>query len=171
MILMLTALTLSASAEPAVIDIVVEGYLQSCTGECTTLCMVTSNGSMYDPIEGLPFAWGRRKTVRLAVTPVPDPPADGSSIVYSLLEVLSDEPVPPGTTFSWKTDFSLNHMGYTSPIDLSSRTLLDGRVFTCEEATCQALDAAMQAGQTATLQFAFPAPISDPLRLVSVTAQ
>ena len=75
MFLLLASLVLPVlAAPPKTKDIVIEGYLDSCTGECTVLCMVTSDGSLYAPIEGLPFAWGRRKTVRVAVRHIEDPP-------------------------------------------------------------------------------------------------
>ena len=172
MLWILTALALPAAASPPVTrDIVIEGHRLVCMGECISLCAATEGGLMYDPIEGLPFSWGRRRTVRVAVTPVENPPADASSVVFSLIEVLSDEPVTPGTSFEWSADFRLSHMGYTSPIDLATRTLSAGRAFTCAEAECQVLASAIAAGQRAAIRFEFADPIRGPLHLTAVRVQ
>ena len=172
MISRLAVLVLSAAAAPPVTrTVVLEGHRLACTGECINLCAATDGGMMYDSIEGLPFSWGRRMTVQIAVTPVDDPPEDASSVVLSLVKVLSDEPVTPGSSFEWHAYFRLNHMGYTSPIDLSRRELSDGRAFACADAECQALASAMQAGQQAALRFEFADPISDPLLLTAVHVQ
>ena len=167
MLWMLTVLG-SAAAPPVTRDIVIEGHRLACTGECISLCAATEGGMMYEPIEGLTFSWGRRRTVRITATPVENPPEDASSAVFSLVEVFADEPVMPGTAFEWSVDFRLGHMGYTSPIDPSTRTLSDGRAFTCAGAECQLLASAAAAGQLAALRFEFADPIGDPLLLTSV---
>jgi len=48
----------------------------------------------YDHIEGFAYEPGFRYVLRVAVSPVPDPPADGSSLAYRLLRVMSRTPAP-----------------------------------------------------------------------------
>ena len=46
----------------------------------------------YGHIEGFAYEPGFRYVLRVAVSPVPDPPADGSSLAYRLLRVVSRTP-------------------------------------------------------------------------------
>ncbi len=48
----------------------------------------------YGGIEGFVYEPGFRWVLRIAVTPVQDPPADGSSLAYRLLHVVSKTPAP-----------------------------------------------------------------------------
>jgi hypothetical protein len=46
----------------------------------------------YDGIEGFQFEAGFEYTLRVAVRPVPNPPADGSTLAYRLLAILRKVP-------------------------------------------------------------------------------
>ena len=46
----------------------------------------------YDPIDGFQFESGFEYTIRVAVRTVSNPPADGSSLAYRLLEILRKVP-------------------------------------------------------------------------------
>lgn len=50
----------------------------------------------YSNIEGFDYEEGTRYELRVRVEKVDDPPADGSSLRYVLLEVVSEEKVTPG---------------------------------------------------------------------------
>src|SRR5690606_6198992 len=49
--------------------------------------------TFYAPIEGFTFEDGWRYRLQVAVTPVKNPPADGSSLRYQLVRVLDKMPV------------------------------------------------------------------------------
>jgi hypothetical protein len=46
----------------------------------------------YDEIAGFEFQEGTSYVIDVRVEPVPSPPADGSSLAYTLVEVVSEEP-------------------------------------------------------------------------------
>jgi hypothetical protein len=48
----------------------------------------------YSHIEGFAYEPGFRYVLRVAERPVPNPPADGSSLAYRLLRVISKTPAP-----------------------------------------------------------------------------
>lgn len=48
----------------------------------------------YDGIEGFTYEPGFRYVLRVAERRIPDPPADGSSLAYRLLRVVSKTPAP-----------------------------------------------------------------------------
>lgn len=50
----------------------------------------------YSEIVGFPYEPGHRWVLRVAERPVANPPADGSSIAYTLLSVVSKTPAPYG---------------------------------------------------------------------------
>ena len=55
----------------------------------------------YDPIEGFAYEAGYRYVIQVAERPVPNPPADGSSLAYRLVRVVSRtaaEGCPGGAT-------------------------------------------------------------------------
>lgn len=54
--------------------------------------------NFYDPIEGFLYEPGFSYRIRLAVTPIENPVADGSNRHYTLLDILQKTPVQqPGT--------------------------------------------------------------------------
>ena len=48
----------------------------------------------YDHFEGFTYEPGYRYRLRVAVREVPDPPADGSSLAWRLIELVSKTPAP-----------------------------------------------------------------------------
>lgn len=71
-----------------------------CTGEGPMMCLqVREPGEsawrfFYDPIEGFTHEAGYRYTLRVARRSIANPPADGSSAAYRLVEMLARVAVP-----------------------------------------------------------------------------
>lgn len=76
----------------------VEPELVECTGVGPMECLqvaYTEGGEpelFYDTIDGFTFTEGTAYVLDVEVTAVEDPPADGSSLAYRLVEVVSEEP-------------------------------------------------------------------------------
>lgn len=88
----------SPSASGAeVVRLWIEPELVDCTGVAPMQCMQVSRTEdgepelFYDQIAGFTFVEGTSYVVDVQVTPVASPPADGSSLSYSLVEVVSEE--------------------------------------------------------------------------------
>lgn len=91
----------SASPEGAGEDVVrmwIEPERVECTGAAPMECLqvaYTEAGPtelFYDSIAGFDFQEGTAYVIDVEVTPVDNPPADGSSLAYTLVEVISEEP-------------------------------------------------------------------------------
>ncbi len=166
--LIVFALTLSACGTTETYNIA--AHKAPCVGVGLFLCSIVDSGEgdeyFYDGIDGFEFAWGTEVTAEVRKTKVVNPPADGSSSRYTLVEILDDEPVATGTEFSWDLQGGLNNMTDTPPIDPTTMTLLDGTAFACPDATlCDAVDQANEDGADLVVTFAFAA---DALELVAV---
>ena len=80
------------------ITLYVEAHTVACQGEGITRCMLVREsptgtwGNFYGGIEGFDYRSGFRYTLSVAVREVPNPPADGSSRAYRLLEIVGREP-------------------------------------------------------------------------------
>lgn len=72
----------------------VEDTTVPCTGEAAQACLLTTMQSeglysyFYDTIDGFTFEPGFRYVLAVEQRHVPDPPADGSSIAWRLLEII-----------------------------------------------------------------------------------
>ena len=75
----------------------VDAHRVACTGEARTRCLRvrvlpdTSWRRFYDPIAGFTFEEGYRWRLEVERRRVPNPPADGSSLAYRLVRVISKE--------------------------------------------------------------------------------
>lgn len=93
-----SASSASSSTTGEVVRMWIEPELVECVGVGPMECMQVaySDGGptelFYDSIEGFTFTEGTAYVIDVQVTPVADPPADGSSLAYSLLEVVSEQP-------------------------------------------------------------------------------
>lgn len=81
----------------------VRDVLADCEGESPRKCMQvreTPEGEwtfFYDSIEGFDYEETYQYELRVEVKPVADPPADGSSLRYRLVQVVSKTKVPSGS--------------------------------------------------------------------------
>lgn len=142
----------------------IEHYQAPCYGVGPSLCMVTSDTEggprefMYDGIHGFAAEWGHRYQLRVEVSHVSDPPADGSSLRYDLIEVVSDERVEERFPLYVSADFVLGDPR------TGSFGLLEQRVISCvDSATCETVAAAIEAGHLVELELIHPADPADPL--------
>jgi hypothetical protein len=53
----------------------------------------------YAPLEKLDYKWGHDYVVQVKQTKIANPPADGSSIRFEVVSVISDKAIAAGTTF------------------------------------------------------------------------
>jgi len=76
-------------------------YTSACIGAGPMDCLRVRSDSetnfqlFYNHIDGFEFESGHRYTLRVKIEDVASPPADGSSLRYTLLEVVSKEAVNP----------------------------------------------------------------------------
>jgi hypothetical protein len=78
----------------------VREVLADCEGESPRKCMQTRSTEsedwtyFYDSIEGFEYEASYRYELKVEVTTEPNPPADGSSLRFRLLEVVSKKKIP-----------------------------------------------------------------------------
>ena len=88
----------------------VDSELSDCVGVAMQQCMLVRDNldsswkNFYDQIDGFEFQQGYTYKLKIQVTEVENPPADASSLKYSLVEILektpADDPMPNGGVFS-----------------------------------------------------------------------
>lgn len=147
------------AAGPQVVTMVVSPFKLPCTGVGPMLChWVSINGGaeqfFYGGIEGFTFEWGHTYELRVQVDQVPNPPADGSSLRYTLVEVVSDSGFQPGATFFAEVPAVL-----VTPNEDGTFSLNGEINFTCaEETQCSALARFLEGGiSTVIAEFSFAA--------------
>lgn len=133
----------------------VEPALQPCWGVGPQMCMqVTPEGGdrelLYSGVSGFTFEWGVTQTIEVQVTPVPNPPADGSSVDYDLIEVVDSQPVGAGTQV--QLTLGADHLSAGSPGQFS----LLGTTVNVPDAALEAdIQAALDAGETRNILFEY----------------
>ena len=86
----------------------VAAHRASCLGEAASLCLIVQRPGSSSPqfhyfgVVGFDPQWGHEYTIDVQVTPVSNPPQDGSSEDVTLRGVKRDEAVPSGTTFRFR---------------------------------------------------------------------
>jgi hypothetical protein len=82
------------TAAEEVVTLHVAPFQRECTGMVVMQCMQVKERpqdewqNFYDAIEGFTYEPGHTYRLRVLKRPVPNPPADGSSVSWHLLEVL-----------------------------------------------------------------------------------
>jgi hypothetical protein len=110
-----------------------------CMGITEQLCLVVKKsgasnlGFEYGQIEGLIPKWGHQYTVDIEVVPVPNPPADGSSLRSVLRSLRRDEVVAAGTIFKFRvfSEGGANPARFVSLTGPDGGQLMDGTPFRC----------------------------------------
>ena len=100
--LCIAAVSCRSATEPGAREVQLEvaESLAPCVAVGPTECMQVRERSgapwelFYGGIEGFAYEPGFRYVLRIAVTQVPNPPADGSSLAYRLLRIVSRTSVP-----------------------------------------------------------------------------
>ncbi len=82
------------STSPALLRLWIQPDTVECIGEAVQQCMQVSEAedgaylNFYDAIEGFTFEAGTSYVIDVEITTVEDPPADGSSLAYRLVEIV-----------------------------------------------------------------------------------
>lgn len=131
------ALTLSACCcgEPSEsLRVELNPWLSPCMSWYPTSCMTGKDGNgnpvayHEGEIEGFRFEWGYRQTLDVEAHPVANPPADGSSIRYTLSRAVAKTAEPDWRFRTWGLDTTLWEMtgdtlkveGYPWPIKMAA---------------------------------------------------
>lgn len=75
--------------------LIVASQQKSCTGVGTQLCYLVKEKEnlsweyFYDTIEGFTYKTGYEYVIKVEVITIKNPPADGSSLAYRLIEIIS----------------------------------------------------------------------------------
>lgn len=86
------------TAAPEEVVLLVAPFQRECMGMVVMQCMQVKERpqddwqNFYDGIEGFQYEPGFSYRLRVLKTPIPNPPADGSSVEWRLLEVLEKTP-------------------------------------------------------------------------------
>lgn len=170
--LVLHLVTLAACSTGELIEMEVDHYQIPCLEERLHLCLLTREAGdqtwdrFFDTIEDWTPVWGERTSLSVLRREKLDP-YGGTSDIYKLSEVLSVEPVEPGTTFTYP--FRPNEQDPNLPMvsriaSTLAGTLADGRQFNClDEEVCQTIDESLGASATLVLDIVYADPIEAPL--------
>jgi hypothetical protein len=99
--MLLTSCNSPSSPDDRVLTLQVASTKVACTGMFPTQCLQIRSGpeepwgNFYGGIEGFSFEAGYEYILRVSLHTIANPPADGSSIVYRLVAVLSRQRVEP----------------------------------------------------------------------------
>src|SRR5690606_29807772 len=80
-------------------------FLHPCVGEADQLCLyVKKDGQqvfelLYSEIEGFTHQWGRNTIISLEIEDVPDPPADGAALKFTLVDEVESNTHPSNMAF------------------------------------------------------------------------
>lgn len=133
----------------------VDANKQPCWGMGPELCLGYtlddgSRDSMIGSPTGFEFQWGVVQTIQVQVTPIPNPPADGSSLDRELISVIDSQDVADGATFA--LNLGDDHLSAGSPGQFS----LLGTTVNVPDATLeQSIADALDADETLTITFEY----------------
>lgn len=114
-----------------------------CEGLSQRLCLSASGQNdlaaflpFYEDIRGFTYQWGHNYTLKVKVTDIENPPADGSDMQYSLVSIDSESSDTIGTQYAY-SDVELRQHTFTE--DEHGYAFL-GQPFTCPDtADCDTL--------------------------------
>lgn len=141
----------------------VAAHRASCTGEATGLCLIVQRPSSSSPqlhyfgIVGFAPQWGHEYTIGVQLTPVSNPPQDGSSEDVTLRGVQRDEVVSPGTTFQFRVfESGSGQNALLSVTAGDAGQLADGAPFVCQAGAgvCEQIRARLESGTPFEITFA-----------------
>lgn len=146
---------------------------QACEGVAPQLCYVTTveGGEaqlFYEGIEGFEYEWGVFYKIVVETEEIENPPADASSIRYTLVDVLDEEIVDPGTAFSLELPANA-----IEKLDENLYEFYGEKAFTCAPSVnCAVLDNVITDGgqDTINLTMVFPTVVGSPLIVAQIDA-
>lgn len=148
----------------------IRDHKQECSGVFVFPCLYTkipgeTNWNLfYDSIVGFEYEWGYNYEVEVAVTSIENPPADGSSVRYTLLNTVSQTPVLPGSQFEYSSRFASEVITKKSE-DTYSLFSFEAKDFICAPADCDTLDALLMQNKSILFEFRHPDELEDALVL------
>lgn len=173
--LAVTLLLLSACSSESG-DIIVERMLikhhkDGCQGLYYQTCLLTRPTEQdpwyffYDNIENFEFEWGYNYELLVLVADVPDPPADASSLSYTMVQLLGKVKVAEDSYF----DFSLmpDHSFSERVTDTEFR-LGQEVSFNCDLSTCDAVQSLLSQQMAMLLSFQHANDSAGQLRLHAI---
>ena len=83
-----------------IIEVTIHPYKSVTNGAFFKVMVLSSPDCSVEYLNGFDFEWGHQYRVRLKETTLANPPMDGSSLEYELLEVLSDTKMPEDYSFT-----------------------------------------------------------------------
>ena len=155
----------------------IDHWASPCVGESSRLCLqyeVDGESSyLYSWVDGFNWSWGTTYELVVLVTEVPDPPEDGSSLEYSLVELVEETDVDPGTQFTWVVNPPPPGNTPYFTVDTGGvGELLDGRTFRCDPVTvCDDMTTLQTGTEAYEIEFRYDDPITEPLVATSAAAQ
>ncbi|WP_153913959.1 DUF4377 domain-containing protein [Shewanella sp. TC10] len=94
-----------------------------CQGVITRFCLrYIVEGSdeetvLYDPVEGYNHTWGASDRIEIEKSPISNPPADGSSMKYTLLNIIDNSADPLGSIYTYN-DVPFNQASFIQDGDI-----------------------------------------------------
>ncbi|MFP2925688.1 DUF4377 domain-containing protein [Pyxidicoccus sp. 3LG] len=142
----------------------VEPYQVPCVGEGTFLCLVATDlgtgrtHRVFEGIRGFDFEWGVTQEIEVLEQPVPNPPADASSVERILQQRFSATRGAPGSRF-----FMPFHEGILTHSPSFLERLPDGfrleateHLSCASSEACRALEARLGSAEAFWLELAYP---------------
>lgn len=148
---------------------VLRPYKEPCQREPRDFCLVADQADqttrrLYTPIDGLQYKWGSIQTVEVQADRIEDSPGGQQRYRYTLLQILSDVPVPAGVEFDITVD--QNDIAANDDCQFS---IPEEVVFTVSDAPlCAKLNDALRTGQPTRPLFTFNNDQSQPIILKDV---
>ena len=151
--------------------VLIKHHKAECHGVNPQLCMLVRGSEQedwtyfYDGIEGFDFTWGDNYELLISVHEVPDPPADGSSLKYRLIRIVSKTPAPAQSTFDFPSVYAPELIRR-----ISENTFQLGfeRIFSCTLADCQTIASLLDQQFSISLELKYAADPSAQLELAQI---
>jgi hypothetical protein len=152
-------------ASPRAVRYRVEPYQVPCEGVGALLCLAATDldtgraHRFYEGIRGFGFEWGVTQEIEVLERPVPNPPADGSSLEHSLQQRLSATRVAPGSRFvmAFHERILTHNPAFLERMSDGFRLGATERLGCASAEVCRALEARLASPEAFWLELAYPA--------------
>jgi len=161
----------SAPDSNGVVRLFVQHHKASCQGEGVRLCMLVRDSDQspwiyfYDQIEGFEYDWGYQYELRVQTTEIENPPADGSSMAFSLIDQVNKVRVASDTSFNFVL---LPDQLFSERTSVNQFNLLQEVSFSCDTASCDSVASLLAQEMSVLLRLQHANDDSDLLRLQEV---
>jgi hypothetical protein len=148
----------------------VNHYKSECYSWALSLCMQTRDNEndewsyFYDQIAGFEYEWGYAYKLKVKTEEIENPPADGSSKKYALMEVVEKTRELTDTLFEISASRAVGLVAKES----DGVYRIYDKQFSCTVDQCQSVDSLIAQEFLMLLEFHHPSNLSDPLVLTQV---